>query len=380
MISNAITYCRKEGASIAIWRYPEDENIHFIVNFSTELQPVKDVMESKTPGFVFSPFETDNNSYLIKADLHFDLQGNITANKSDYNIATKKEQFLKYLENNRSEAETVNKIQVESTDDDEASYKNLVELAVQSIHAGQFQKVVPARKKEILFDQPLNTGINFIRVAEAYPTAFVSLVYIPQTGLWLGATPELLISVKDNIFKTVALAGTQKSEGATSVSNVAWTQKEIEEQALVSRYIINCFKKIRLREFDEAGPKTVAAGNLLHLKTEFKVDMAATNFPDLGEIMLKLLHPTSAICGMPLEPARKFLQEHEKCDRQYFSGYLGPANFNNCTHLYVNLRCMHIEDSKATLYAGAGVTEDSQPDKEWLETEIKMSTLLNIIK
>ena len=47
---------------------------------------------------------------------------------------------------------------------------------------------------------------------------------------------------------------------------------------MVSRYIINCFKKIRLREFEEIGPKTVAAGNLLHLRTDFQVDMAATNF------------------------------------------------------------------------------------------------------
>ena len=77
-------------------------------------------------------------------------------------------------------------------------------------------------------------------------------------------------------------------------------QKDIEEQALVERYVISCFKKIRLREYDEHGPKTMIAGNVLHLKTEFEVDMVATNFPQLGSVMLNLLHPTSAVCGMPL--------------------------------------------------------------------------------
>ena len=196
----------------------------------------------------------------------------------------------------------------------------------------------------------------------------------------MGATPELLIDVSGDTFKTVSLAGTQKYDPERPLSEVAWTQKEIEEQALVSRYIINCFKKIRLREFEEIGPKTVRAGNLIHLKTEYSVDMAATNFPNLGSVMLDLLHPTSAICGMPLQASLDFILEHEHYDREFFSGYLGPVNFNNKTSLFVNLRCMKLHNGTATLYAGAGVTEDSDPAKEWLETEMKMNTLLNIIR
>src|SRR5690606_35800755 len=114
-----------------------------------------------------------------------------------------------------------------------------------------------------------------------------------------------------------------------------WTQKEIEEQALVSRYIINNLKKIRLREFDELGPKTIVAGNVMHLKTEYTIDMKATNFPQLGTIMLQLLHPTSAVCGMPLEPSLEFLRKHEGYDREFYSGYLGPVHVNNAINLFV---------------------------------------------
>jgi isochorismate synthase len=77
------------------------------------------------------------------------------------------------------------------------------------------------------------------------------------------------------------LAGTQKAQGENPLKSAAWTQKEIEEQALVSRYIVDCFKKIRLREYDEHGPKTVLAGNLLHLRSDFKVDMKAPIFLNL---------------------------------------------------------------------------------------------------
>lgn len=380
VINNAVAFGKKEGGAVAVWRIPGEDDIQLIVDFSAELIPTSDPLETKAPGFVFAPFDTSSDTYLVKADLHINLGSHKITTRPDYNVSTKTEKFLNFLEKEKAPEALSSDIKISDTTGDKDKFIQLVDTSVKAIQDGKFQKVVPSRKKEITFDRPLNVGDNFLRLAKAYPSAFISLVFVPQAGVWMGATPELLISVKDNIFKSVALAGTQKYEEGTSLSNVAWTQKEIEEQALVGRYIINCFKKIRLREFEELGPKTVVAGNLLHLKTEYKVDMVATNFPDLGEIMLKLLHPTSAICGMPLEPAREFLIKHEHYDRKYFAGYLGPANFDGSTQLYVNLRCMHIEENKATVFAGAGVTEDSQPEKEWTETEIKMNTLLNIIR
>jgi isochorismate synthase len=131
--------------------------------------------------------------------------------------------------------------------------------------------------------------------------------YLPNNGLWIGATPETLLSYDNqtSILKTVALAGTQKAK-KTAPKEAVWKQKEIEEQALVSRYIINCFKKIRLREFRERGPKTIQAGNLWHLFTEFIVNNTEAKVKNLADKMLLLLHPTSAVCGMPLQVAKKF--------------------------------------------------------------------------
>jgi isochorismate synthase len=117
----------------------------------------------------------------------------------------------------------------------------------------------------------------------------------------------------------------------------------------------------------------------MHLKTEFTVDMKVTNFPQLGSVMLNLLHPTSAVCGMPLEPSLEFLQQHEGYDREFYSGYLGPVNVDNNIYLYVNLRCLQLLKGQALVYAGAGVTIDSTPETEWEETEMKLNTLLKVI-
>nr|MBX2840287.1 chorismate-binding protein [Flammeovirgaceae bacterium] len=100
----------------------------------------------------------------------------------------------------------------------------------------------------------------------------------------------------------------------------------------------------------------------------------------LGSVMLKLLHPTSAVCGMPKEKSLAFILENEDYDRELYSGYFGPVNIQNKTNIFVNLRCLQISKEEIVLYAGAGITEDSNPEKEWKETEIKMDILLNFLE
>jgi isochorismate synthase len=148
---------------------------------------------------------------------------------------------------------------------------------------------------------------------------------------------------------------------------------------MVSRYIIEQFKTIRLREFVETGPRSVRAGNMIHLKTEFNVDLNEVHFPELGTVMLNLLHPTSAVCGMPKFSALRFITANEHLNREFYSGYLGPVNMDGNTRLYVNLRCMQILRTRAVLYAGAGITHDSIPEKEWDETTLKCQTLLDVM-
>ena len=110
-------------------------------------------------------------------------------------------------------------------------------------------------------------------------------------------------------------------------------------------------------------------------KTTFKVNNNISSAVELGNTMLELLHPTSAVCGMPKSSAADFIKKYENGNREFYSGYLGPVNHQKEIHLFVNLRCMQLLKNTAILYAGAGVTEDSNPEKEWLETALKMNTL-----
>ena len=126
----------------------------------------------------------------------------------------------------------------------------------------------------------------------------------------------------------------------------------------------------------EFGPYPAFAGALSHLKTDFHFSLPDSN--KLGNL-LNLLHPTPAVCGLPKEEAYRFIQDNEKYDRRYYSGFIGTLNPSGKTDLYVNLRCMNISSEQLTLYAGGGLLASSELNDEWLETEKKLQTMRRII-
>lgn len=369
---------------MAIWRKPQNDSIQASCQISEGLDYVEEI-ESAPKGFLFNAFKKSDQGNFIRSEINLDQESaQLSISPSTLN-SERLNQFLTQFSEFQEQATNFDyQAHLKAAPhvlDDKQAFIQLVEKCKANIEDGYYQKIVPSRRSRYKLPRDFHPVRELLKLCKSYENAFVSLVNSPEHGLWLGATPELLIETeKDQYFRTVSLAGTQGIPKNFNLSQAAWTQKEIEEQALVSRYIINCFKQIRLREFSEHGPKTVKAGNLIHLKTNFEVDMKATNFPELATVMLKLLHPTSAVCGMPMKPAAQFLEQNEGYDRGFFSGYLGPVNQKGTTSVYVNLRCTQIFKDGGIIFAGAGVTEDSIPELEWSETEIKFRTLLNVFE
>lgn len=373
-----LSHALENELPIAVWRLPFSTVTYVVISDKYESLAKNASIEELPSGFMFAPFDREKDAIFLPANFIFSFEGQqLREAKTPLETTSSL-----WLSNSYSPVrkKPVFKSARSTQASDNSNFEGLVQKAVTEIAEQRFEKVVPSRTKRIPLPEEFDIVESFQKLTKAYATALVSFVSVPGIGHWLGATPETLVTVEGkNIFKTVALAGTLPYKEGMNLKAVAWTEKEIEEQALVERYVISCFKKIRLREYEEHGPKTMVAGNLLHLKSEFVVDMAATNFPQLGTVMLQLLHPTSAVCGMPLEPALKFLKENEGYDREFYAGYLGPVNIQNNINLFVNLRCMKLMDGEAMLYSGAGVTIDSEPEKELAETEMKFKTLLNIL-
>jgi isochorismate synthase len=386
---------KKLGFPSALWRLPHQHEIKLLISVQDGIRQCQPELEKMSPGFMMSTFHWSENQ-----DVLF-LEGEIILTFSEDNKFRNADNLLgeehtevrklvqlaeSLAKEEPAHSENIPLLFPKIDDTDSRTrFKRTVELAVNAIRQNKFKKVVLSRTKDLRYSEDFQPAKAFSKLVKVYPHAFISLVNLPeQNELWLGASPEVLVQQNANgIFKTMSLAGTQnaKNEAGELIPkyDIRWGEKEIEEQALVSRYIVECFKKIRLREYTETGPKTILAGNLYHLRTDFEVDTLALLFPELASVMLKLLHPTSAVCGVPKFPSLNFISEIEGYDRSFYSGFLGPVQVGGDSNLFVNLRTVRFKDGEATFFAGAGITEDSIPEDEWKETELKCDTLLKVI-
>lgn len=236
---------------------------------------------------------------------------------------------------------------------------------------GDFRKLVLSRSIDIPRTDNMSPMTLFQRACERYPRVFVSLVSTPRSGFWLTATPEILLAGSGCDWQTMALAGTMPYS-----DNVAWSDKNIQEQRYVATYITEQLEQFTDR-FTEEGPRTVRAGHLAHLRSDFHFSLY--NNQIIGDL-LQTLHPTPAVCGLPKHEASRFILQNEHHDRSYYSGFMGPLFVDGQTHLFVTLRCMQLFENCYRLYAGGGLLKESVEEQEWQETETKLDTMRNILK
>ena len=256
-----------------------------------------------------------------------------------------------------------------------AAYKLAFDLFHKALHAGSCDKIVLSRTMEVGLSKTYSPGKMFGAACLAYPDAFVYLCYTPITGVWMGSTPELLLSGTKGLWQTAALAGTQKLAPGSDAADVKWDPKNLREQQIVTSYLE---KQLRIKDLDTtiSAPYTVKAGQLVHLKTDFQ--FALKDKSKVGDL-LDFLHPTPAVCGYPKTEAYRLILAHEGYDRSYYSGFVGPLDMDDKTHLFVNLRCARLDADGMVLYAGGGLMPDSELNSEWEETENKLQTLLSLI-
>ena len=249
-------------------------------------------------------------------------------------------------------------------------------------YTGQIQKLQAEMAEQELSKVVLSRHIHipvhreptsiFFRILHRYKDACCYWWYHPKTGHWMGATPELMLAAHEDQVEIMSLAGTQSTDAN---ENPKWTDKEYEEQEIVTRYIRNILEKLGVKVTVD-GPNSFKAGNLWHLCTNLKAGI-----PGRPESLIKALHPTPAVCGYPVEGARQALSKYEGYNREYYSGYFGllSSGPKQRTAMYVNLRCLKWDKSQITLYVGGGITRVSDPEKEWEETVNKSRTMLDIL-
>lgn len=339
----------RQNQSFAIYRIPFEKKFRMVsaVNGSVRLFNSIDKLNNQS-GYVIAPFHISKNRPIIL------IQGD--------------EQVIDIPEHHFQ----ISQHRPVRIGKPSEKYADRLQLFLTALQSGKLEKLVLSRSLT-LERKEFSPADAFLSASERYFRSYVYLCHTPQTGTWLGSTPEILLSGRNGSWHTVALAGTQSyQEGKQPVQ---WNEKNRKEQQLVAGYIRTQLATLDIYP-EEEGPYSVRAGELVHLKSDFRFSLPDESI--LGDV-LKLLHPTPAICGIPKEKAYNFILENEGYDRKYYSGFIGWLNPQGQTDLYVNLRCMEIGDDNLTLYAGGGILPSSTLEEEWQETEDKLQTMKRLI-
>ncbi len=356
-----------KNCPFAIWSLPGSNTPEILIAQKEELvYPSRFEKLNGGEGFVFAPYKISKNLPLVLLKPGIHKKGITEILKIDNNALT----TLEKVADEQSENYVISK-------DD---YLNDIEKTINVIKSTRLAKVIVSR---LMPFKRKNESIAevYLQLFQQTPNAFVYMVNLPfnkrkpKAGLWMGATPEVLLKSEGRNLETVSLAGTQSRR---TDNDYSWHTKDIEEQAFVSRYLLDVFYEFNIHPYTTQGPDTFESGKVAHLSTVFRFS-AKKLASNLGNFIAEL-HPTPAVCGYPKSKAAVFISQIEKHNRRYYTGYLGPWRLNGEVGLFVNLRCMEIMPEQYILYSGGGITSHSVPEDEWEETNKKATTLLSAIE
>lgn len=348
----------EKNIRFALFRLARQEGISLILQDSQDIDKIDGLPElNNKEGFVIAPFSVSDDApvVIIQPDI--------------YKIGEKA--VFDYLNNSslRKEIISDNDIRIQSSLDSYERYSDAYKVFHCALTNDRLQKIVLSRTYDVEKRSSFSAGLSFRKACEMHTESFIFLCNTPESGTWMGISPELLVAEKDNIYKTVALAGTKK------VSTQDWDDKNRKEQQIVVDYMEQQIEKIG-GDIILDGPFTAQAGKIEHLKTKFTFSLK--DGYSIGDL-LELLHPSPAVCGFPKEEAFEFILKNEPYDRRYYSGFVGPLHMDGISRLYVNLRCAQIGKDRLRLYAGGGMLSSSELKSEWEETENKLQTIFSVI-
>ena len=253
-----------------------------------------------------------------------------------------------------------------------AEWMGAVEAAVARITAGKLEKVVLARALEARAGAPVDLRWPLRRLAEDYPGCWAFAV----DGL-LGATPEMLLRLRDGVATSRVLAGTLRRTGDANEDSrrgaaLGRSIKDVEEHGYGVRSVVDGLADHCADVEVPAAPFVLELRNVMHLATDVRgtVTDGSTSLQ-----LLAALHPSAAVCGSPTDVALELIREIEGLDRGRYAGPVGWLDASGDGEWGIALRCAEVDPAdprRLRLFAGCGIVAGSQPLHELAESNAKL--------
>ncbi|MGY2290559.1 isochorismate synthase [Pseudomonas sp. SDO528_S397] len=257
-------------------------------------------------------------------------------------------------------------------------WKQDVSHAVRRIQYSSLKKVVLARAQKVPAAEPLHVVMQ--RLLDKQPQAYL-FAFARDTSCFVGASPECLLSVRDQHLHTMALAGSapRSSDARRDASlgeQLLASEKDNAEHAMVVASLRECLAHHCSDLQVAPHPRLHKLAHIQHLLTPVQGRLKPGNSL-LG--IAECLHPTPAVGGFPREAALDYIRTREQLDRGWYAGPVGWLNDQGDGEFAVALRCALLEGGRATLFAGCGLVSGSDPESEYRESDLKMQTMREVL-
>ncbi|MBD3110558.1 isochorismate synthase [Bacillus sp. AGMB 02131] len=259
-------------------------------------------------------------------------------------------------------------------------WKETVSKAVQTIKSEGIDKIVLARELKLTFNSAICAEAVLERLLKEQSSSFV---FSLESGnaCFIGATPERLVKKEGNEVLSTCLAGSiarGKTEGEDEQlgQELLHDPKNLMEHQFVVNMIRRTMETTCTEVIVPSSPILMKTKHIQHLYTPVRA--VCENYTTILDLVKKL-HPTPALGGLPQAAAVRWIRENELLERGLYGGPLGWIDSNGNGEFAVALRSALIKGNEASLFAGCGIVEDSKPEEEYQETWIKFKPMLNAL-
>lgn len=264
---------------------------------------------------------------------------------------------------------------------DPEGWKKSVQKAVNTIQHNEAQKIVLARELRIKLSERVQVGPLVEKLMETQRQSYI-FAYEREDDCFIGATPERLVQVQGNSLLSTCLAGTAPRgqngiEDERIANELLHDPKNREEHDYVVQMIKSSITPFCHNINIPEEPIVLTLRNLQHLYTPVT---AVLNEDVTVFNLIKVLHPTPALGGVPTGKALQFIREEEQFDRGWYGAPIGWLDYNGNSEFAVAIRSGLVQSNEVSLFAGCGVMGDSDPEMEYKETAVKFLPMLTILE
>lgn len=220
------------------------------------------------------------------------------------------------------------------------------------------------------------------QLRKANPSPFMYFLKFREKKI-IGASPELLFSLRDGEATTKPLAGTiargnNEKEDQKLAKNLLNNPKEIAEHMMLVDLHRNDIGKI-------AQFGTVKIKELLGIKKFSHVQHISSEIAGIinhNEDMFSGLaanFPTGTLSGAPKIEAMKIIDENEKSARGPYGGAVGHFGFNGDCTFAIAIRSLFLSGTYGYTQTSGGIVADSDTNSEYQEILNKLAAMKKVL-